>query len=142
MRKALFLLGLATVAVATQAQHLKPENVPAAVKSGFEKHFPNAKELEWEKENANYEAEFKLSGKEYSALLDQTGNLLETEVEISLGELPEQAKAYLKKEYAGKKIEEVAKITDAKNTVTYEVEVGGTDVIFNSAGQYIKSVKK
>jgi hypothetical protein len=142
MKKAMFVLGFAIVSLASNAQDVKKENIPASVTSAFVKLYPAAKEVKWEKENANYEAEFKVDGKACSVLMAQSGDLLETEVEISLDALPEQAKAHLKKDYAGKKIEEVAKITDSQHLVTYEVEIGGADIIFNAQGQYIKFIKK
>ncbi len=127
-------LGLTTV----QAQKIKESEVPVAVKEGFKKNFPNSKAEKWEKEGANYEAEFDLNKIETSVLLDATGNVLETESEINIQQLPTAATAYLQKNAAGQKIKEAAKITDSKGTVTYEAEAGGADYIFDSTGAFIK----
>lgn len=126
----------------TFAQKTQDKNVPAAVKSSFQKQYPDAKEVKWEKENGNYEAEFEQTETDYSVLLDASGNILETEIEISSDALPAKAKEYISKNYAGQKIKEAAKIIDAKGTVTYEAEIKGTDLLFDSNGVFIKEVKE
>ena len=142
MKKVMFLLGFATVAVATQAQNLKSENVPAAIKLSFEKHFPNAKEVEWEKEGANYEAEFKWKEAGHSMVMDTQGNLLETELEIKVDELPEAARKYIAEKYPNQKIKEAARITLQNGAVKYEAEINGKDVMFNGNGNFIQEKSK
>lgn len=78
---------------------------------------------------------------DYSVLIDASGNILETEVEIKIDELPASAKAYAAQHYAGQKIKEAAKITDSKGAVTYEIEVKGKDLIFDNTGKFLKEVK-
>ena len=70
------------------AQSLKEKEVPAPVRDAFERSHDGTKPDKWEKENGNYEAEYKSNGKEYSVLMDAQGNLLETEEEIRVSELP------------------------------------------------------
>ena len=70
--------------------------------------------------------------------MDASGNILETEVEINMDNLPANAKSYISKNYAGQKIKESAKITDSKGAVTYEAEVNGKDLIFDSNGNFIR----
>lgn len=126
----------------TFAQETPGKDVPAKIKAALQKQFPNAKEVKWEKENGNYEAEFDMNKADYSALFDVDGHLLETEVEIKVSELPNAALTYIKANYAGQKIKEAAKITNNKGTVTYEAEIKGIDLLFDSNGKFIKEVKK
>jgi hypothetical protein len=70
-------------------------------------------------------------------LIDASGNIIEKEVEISLNELPTKAKEFVSKNYSGQKIKEAAKITDAKGIITYEAEVKGKDLLFDSYGNFI-----
>jgi hypothetical protein len=42
----------------------------------------------WEAENGNFEANYKKNGGSYSEVFDKNGNLLETEVDIKVSELP------------------------------------------------------
>lgn len=129
-------------ATLANAQKMQDKDVPAIIKSAFQKQYPDAKEVKWEKENGNYEAEFELKETEHSALFDTSGNIIESEVEISSDTLPANAKEYVSKNYSGQKIKEAAKITDAKGTVTYEAEIKGKDLIFDSNGNFIKEVKE
>ena len=66
--------------------------------------------------------EFTLNKVESSALFDETGKIVETETEISVGELPQAAKAILTKNFAGYKLDEIEKSTDSKGVVSYEME--------------------
>ncbi len=120
------------------AQKMQERDVPPNVKSTFQKNYPVVKKVKWDKEDDKYEASFDLNKKDNSVLIDAQGNILETEVEIELTELPAGILEYLKKNYAGKQVKEIAKIKDEKGAVTYEVEIKGMDLIFDSSGKFIK----
>lgn len=141
MKKLIFLLAAVASVSFANAQKVSDKDVPAMVKSALQKNYPNAKELKWEKEKGNYEVGFELAKTDYSVLIDASGNILETEIEIKMDALPANAKAYVSKNYAGQKIREVAKITNSKGVVTYEVEVKGKDLIFDNSGAFIKEIK-
>lgn len=124
----------------TEAQKLKSSDVPAVVKSSFEKSFTVSR-VAWEKEDANFEASFKADGKEVSVVLDGTGNILETETEIKKGALPQAVLAALANEYKDYEVEEAAKI-EAAGVITYEVEVEQGkktfELIFDATGKLLK----
>lgn len=124
------------------AQKVSEKDVPQAVKSSFQKIYPNAKDVKWEKEGSNYEVNFDFSKTEYSVLFDANGNLIETEVEIPVDQLPKGIFDYVATHYKGQKIKEAAKITDSKGVVTYEAEIKGLDLLFDSQGTFIKEVKE
>jgi opacity protein-like surface antigen len=142
MKKFIFLMVAMAAMSFANAQKVQEKDIPALVKTGLQKQFPNAKNIKWEKEKSNYEAGFKLNGADYSALISTSGNLLETEESITIDKLPAVVKDYVSKNYPGKKIKESAKITDAKGVVTYEAEVNDTDLIFDSSGKFLKQVKE
>lgn len=123
------------------AQKISDKEVPAVVKSTLQKNYPDAREVKWEKEKGNYEAGFEHNHSEYSLLMDVSGKIIETEIEIKKEELPLKVKEYVAKNYAGSKIKEAAKITDAKGVVTYEAEVNGMDLIFDAQGNFIVANK-
>lgn len=141
MKKLLFLLAVMASVSFANAQKVSEKEVPAVVKSALQKSHPDAKGLKWEKEKGNYEAGFEVEENDYSLLIDASGNILETEVEIKTEELPANAKAYVAKHYVGQKIKETAKITDSKGIITYEIEVKGKDLIFDNLGKFLKEVK-
>ena len=138
MKKSAILLAAMFAVTFANAQKVSDKDVPTAVKTTLQKNYPNAKEIKWEKENGNYEAEFEVEETDYSLLIDVSGNILETEIEIKVDALPANAKAFISKNYAGQKIKEATKITDNKGVVTYESEIKGKDLIFDSNGNFIK----
>ena len=96
-------------------------------------------------EDGGYEAEFKIKGSDASVVYDKKGHRKALELAIKTVELPANILEYLKKNYATNKITEAAKITDDKNVVTYEAEIGkdgkSYDVLFDFNGNFIKIVK-
>jgi hypothetical protein len=134
--KNFFLALTLTAAFVMQAQKTTSETIPAVVKTKFASLFPNAKVEKWEKEGANYEAEFHEGKVETSAVFDGKGNHLFTEVEIPVKALPQGANAYLLK--MGLTAKEAAKMTDSKGIVTYEAEAGGEDYIFDASGNFVR----
>ncbi len=76
------------------------KNVPENVKKEFAQRFAGAKSVKWDNESANeWEAEFKLNGKEMTAAFDGSGKWLETEVELSIKDLPQAVSNVLKTEF-------------------------------------------
>lgn len=141
MKKVSLSLAVIFFTATTFAQKIAEKNVPASVKKAFQQKYPTATSVKWDKETPNYEASFDLNKIDNSVLIDAKGNIIETEVEISLSKIPKDAKAYIAKNYAGKKATEAAQITNAKGIITYEVEIKGMDIIFDSNGNFIKEVK-
>jgi hypothetical protein len=138
MKRSILLLAIGFIAIGANAQKLKESDVPPTIKNAFAKLYPSAKVEKWEKEQNNYEAEFHDVKTEISVLLGPNGQLLETEKEIAVSELPKAVSDYAAKNVAGKKIKEASKITDAKGTVTYEAEINEADYIFDAKGNFIK----
>lgn len=120
-------------------------NVPAAVKDAFAKEFPTVKKVSWDAEDGDFEAEFTLNGTDESATYDKTGHRKDLEVDIKTSELPAPVLEYVKSHYAAYKLIEGAKITNDKNVVTYEAEIGKDgkkwDVLFDATGKFIKQVE-
>ena len=140
MKKIMSLLIAGGIILAACAQKLDASKVPSAVKTSFAKDFPGAT-TKWEKENANYEANFKKDGKTMSALYDANGNRQETEVDIKISDLPQSVKNYIAQNYKGEKIKEAAIITRTNGEVNYEAEVKGMNVLFTKDGKFIKTAK-
>jgi len=138
MKKLALITATAMITSLSFAQGLKEKEVPTPVKASFQKLYTSAKETKWEKEKDNYEAEFEIEDKEYSVLMDVSGNILETELEISIDALPAKVKNYVLKNCSGQKIKEASKITDVNGNVTYETEIKGKDLLFDSNGNFIE----
>lgn len=143
--KKYLLLALATgLAGAAQAQELTPKQVPAAVAATLKKTHPTAKLVKWEKEAGNYEAGFKQGAAELSVVITAAGQLLETETEIRVAQLPAAVRGKLASTYAGYQVTEAAQIvTAATGATTYEAELRKPgkkmDVIFDANGTVVKT---
>jgi len=118
------------------------EDVPAKVKTTFAKKFPNSTNVKWVKESDNeWEAEFKMEGKEYSANFDNTGTWMETEYKIGTNEIPATVKATIEKEFAGYKIEE-SELSETADGKVYEFELKNDkeemEVVIDMNGNIVK----
>ena len=142
MKKLLMMVALGSaIAISACGQKLDASKVPAAVKSAFATKYAGLS-AQWEKEDGEYEANFKQDGNTMSAMFKPDGSFTESEMDIKVTELPASVLLYLKQHYTGKTIKEGAKITKADGTVNYEAEVSGKDVIFDANGRFIKEVKE
>jgi hypothetical protein len=139
MKKFLLVALAAILTTSSFGQKTSKDNVPQIVQDALNKSFPTAQNETWEKENQNFEAEFKLNKEEVSALFGPEGKLIETEVDIAIGDLPTPIVNYVSKNLPGKKIKEASKITNSAGNVSFEAEVGGKDYIFDSSGNLLKS---
>jgi hypothetical protein len=137
--KNLFLISVFSFSVSlTSAQTVKETEVPSPVKTIFNKQYPNTKVDKWEKEDGNFEAEFKQNKKEVSVVISPDGKIMETETKIENSALPKAAADYIAKNMASKKIKEVSKITFADKSINYEADLGDMDFIFDAKGNFIK----
>lgn len=118
------------------------QSTPSSVKSAFEKKFPKAKSVEWEKENdSEWEAEFKMNGVEYSANFSNDGTWKETEHEIKESELPSAVKSTLIDQFGDYKVEEVEMI-EAPEFSGYEIEIEKgeetIELVIDNSGKVLK----
>jgi uncharacterized membrane protein YkoI len=129
-----------TFSAAVSAQKADPSKVPAMAKQAFAKQYPGITG-KWEKENSNYEVNFKKDGKTMSAVIDEKGTILETETDITISSLPAGVESYIKTHYKGAAIKEAAQIIKANGEIIYEAEVNKKDVLFDANGKFIKEAK-
>src|SRR5882724_9864121 len=134
MKKMIVLVAV-MISFAAVAQKVQEKDVPAVVKSAFQKQYSKVAKAKWSKEGDKFEAEFEVNKEETSVVIDASGNITETETEIETNQLPKEVTEYLKSNYKGQSIREAAKITDAKGTITFEAEIKGKDLIFDSNGK-------
>ncbi|MCI1187153.1 PepSY-like domain-containing protein [Hymenobacter sp. DH14] len=133
----------ALLAPAAHAQKLAAAKVPAAAAAAFRQHFPGVKSVKWEKEGADYEAEFVQGKAEMSAVITAAGVLKETETEMPVAQLPAPVQKALATYYKAAKVTEAAKIvTAATGATTYEAEISQAgqhrDVLFRADGTEVK----
>jgi membrane-bound lytic murein transglycosylase B len=118
------------------------KNPPENVKKEFSQKFVGAKSVKWDSEKENeWEAEFKLNGKEMSACYDNLAAWTGTETAISEKELPAEVANTLKTEFAGYKKSQI-EIYESPEIKGFELVLkkGETsfEVIFDNAGKVIR----
>jgi uncharacterized membrane protein YkoI len=126
---AIFALGVC----GANAQKMTTDKIPNIIKESLAKLYPTAKAIKWDKEQADYEASFKIDGKGMSVLFDAKGMEKEVETDIKFLELPMPVQMALK----GKKVKEAAVIKKGGKTF-YEAEIGGKDLLFDAEGKSVK----
>src|SRR4051794_38735785 len=110
----LFLTFLLVATSIFAQKSIKGDKVPGLVKSALLQRYPNAKDVTWELEKGNYEANWGGKSKEdNSVVISRSGNVIETMKAIEISELPQPAIAYVKQHYKGAKITEAGRVTDA-----------------------------
>jgi hypothetical protein len=145
--KKLILVCAAAAFISVNAFSQNAKDLPAQVKTAFEKKFPGAQKVKWGAENkTEWEAEFVLNGKEYSANYNSDGTWMETEYEISVSEIPAAISATLTREFPGYKLgeTEISETTKGK-LYEFEVKTGKTEmeVVLKADGTLVKKeIKK
>jgi hypothetical protein len=135
MKKTILMGIMAFATLMSQAQKI---SIPEVVKAKVTSAYPKATGVKFEKEGKDFEAGFKNEGKDMSILMDEQGNILETETDIAVSALPKGVQDYLSKNFKGKKIKEAATIVDAKGMKNFEAEIGGKDYLFDEKGNLLK----
>jgi len=131
---------LIVMAAAFATISCEQQKAPPAVETAFNKSFPNTTVEKWNKEDDKYEAEFSKEGKSMSATFDVSGNLVETETDIEVSELPAAITAYVKTNYEGAAIKEAEIIQKGSDTM-YELEVKDAELLFDRNGNFLKAEK-
>ena len=136
------LLSLSVMFLAFGVIACGQKNVPQPVNTAFSQKYPAAASVKWASEEANeWEAEFKLNGKEMSASFDNAGKWLESEAEIAAKELPAAVSGTIAKEFAGYKTDEIS-ILETPELKGFEVGLkkGETvlEVVLDNAGKVLK----
>ncbi len=136
----LFALSNTTFAQEKENESKESIKVPAIVKSALAKKYTDAKNVTWEKENGNYEANWGgKSGEDHSVQYTPSGSFIEIVNAIPVSQLPAKVVGYIKQHYNGAKITEAGKVTDAKGKLSYEAEVHGKDIVFDENGNFVKA---
>jgi len=133
----------ALVLLSTAVSIFAQSKTPQAVLDAFNKKFPNATNVKWDKENAHeFEASFNLKGVDYSANYSDTGEWMETESNIAFNDLPKNVQTTFNASHPNAKVKEVAKIETSKGQTQFELEMKQgmktVEFLYNSDGTEIK----
>lgn len=121
--KNLKIAAIALLATASiTAQDIENDKVPTSLNTSFQKAYPNASDIEWEKDGVNFKVEFDQDNMENEIWYSNTGEILKTEKEVTLEDLPSAVISTIKNKYPKYDIDEV-ELIEAKGKKTYEVEL-------------------
>jgi hypothetical protein len=137
MRKLLLLALLSGIALEAGAQKISPARVPAAAKTAFMKAYPAVRHPTWEREDGNFEGNWKAAGQDHSAVFTPEGQFAGSEQDIDPATLPQPVHRYIER-HAGAKIKEASVNEDSTHVKTYEADVKGKGYIFDLKGHFIK----
>jgi uncharacterized membrane protein YkoI len=107
---------------AVSAQDLSANQIPSDLNSNFQKAYPNATDVEWEKEGMNYKVEFDNDKMENEIWYSEDGSIVKSEIEITENDLPSAISTMLKKNYSEYKVDEVDLINENGKKM-YEIEL-------------------
>jgi len=119
---------------------IKNPTVPKEIVASFSKTHPNAKLANWMKSNSIFIVSYKENNKNLWTTYDSNGQLLENKWKVLSTELPSETQDYVKKNNT-QGIQEYYKIIDASGTINYEVSSLQKSYIFNSEGEYYKTIE-
>lgn len=119
--KLIALIAFLAIGTSSVSASINKTKVPQAVLDAFNKKYPKATDVKWEKERLNYEVEFELESIEYEAEFSEDGTWLETETEIAEKDLPKEVVSAFKLKYPKAKIREIEKVETPKSSF-YEIE--------------------
>ncbi len=120
---------------------------PIPVEKAFKSKFPSANKAYWENEDSNqWEAEFRINKKRYTALFSSDGKWINTEGEIDVSDFPNALSKEVTAKYPESTILEVCKIETSKNETFYEAKIkttkGKRKVFMKDDGTFVKSMLK
>lgn len=141
MKKLILVIAIAGFITQSQAQKIKEKDAPGAVTAAFYKTHPTIKDASWSTDGNNFEASYNTDKTNIRVTYNPSGTVIETEAEITSSMLPVSVMEYVKANYKEEEIMKASKITAASGTITYLAEVNGMDLIFDSKGNHLKSIK-
>jgi len=136
---ACFLVGGTAI---SNAQDIYANDVPAAVKSSFQKAFPRATDVEWELKGSNYEVEFDMRTTDYKALYTPAGKTVFVEKDIPVRQLPAVVSKNVKAKYPQGRIDDADQINTG-GKITYKIDIDGRPDVnawYTADGKFIREV--
>jgi hypothetical protein len=120
-------------------ENLSDKEIPVAVMSSFKNSYPSVKDAKWTKEGIYYQGSFTKNDMDKRVTYDASGKLIKSHSEIESSALPPTAADYVKQHYNKEEVKKAFRVTDSRNTVTYEAEVKGDELNFDSEGNIINA---
>jgi hypothetical protein len=105
-------------------------DLPVRVKDEFKKTFPYANDINWALNNDKYEIEFYIGPDLYTAIYDDSGNMLETAIIISDDQIPEKLLAAIANKHPDAGLAYAEKVTTSKNEKFIRVVAESENMVY------------
>ncbi|HET7361714.1 MAG TPA: PepSY-like domain-containing protein [Salinimicrobium sp.] len=132
---------LAFGSFAMNAQDLNKDQVPNEVATAFENEYPQANDVEWEKNADYFDVEFEIDRKDHEIWYSASGEIVKHEEEVLENDLPSSITNAIASNYSDLHIED-AEMKTENGTTTYSVELENGNqektIIFDESGNVIK----
>lgn len=144
MKPILLFVAAVSLSMASCAQDIPASKVPSVVQNTVQAKFATASNIEWEKKNNSYEAEFDMANTEYSVYVSADGKLIVYKLDIPASELPSPVTTAINRDHAGYRIDDADKIE--KDGLTYyqvELEAKGKkdkNLVFAADGKLAEKI--
>lgn len=122
MKAVLFSTLLAAVLLASCSNEIQESKVPSVVKNTLVTTFSYTGPVDWEKEQGNYEAEFREDTLGYKALISPQGVLLRYKEPIAPSDLPAPVQQVLQEQYRDHGVEDLEKLVMGEQAY-YQLEL-------------------
>jgi hypothetical protein len=122
MKNTLFITIAILLSGFVNAQDLRKNQVPSVVLNSFNKSFPNAAKVDWEKKGDLFNADFEIGRRDHEILLNSKGQVVRHKQDIASKSLPIAVKNNINQKYKSFRIDDVEKIEEGKS-VFYKVEL-------------------
>lgn len=103
---------------------IAPGEVPSVIDNTFKTQFPDAEDVEWERNQEFYEVDFEWKNIDYSALLDEAGDLVKFKYDLPTSKLPQSVKNNFAQNHPKKSIDD-AEAVHENEIVYYQIETEG-----------------
>ena len=125
MKLIMFCVATIGISLTSCSQHIAPGKVPSVVKNAVQAKHPAATNVDWEKHNDLYEAEFAVDSQEVTMRVDAAGKIIMQKQDVTPNELPAPVFAVISGQYKAYVLDDAEKI-EKNGTIYYQVELDGT----------------
>lgn len=122
----------------TYAQDIPVKEVPSVVLNSFNKAFPQAAKVDWERKGELFNADFDIGRRDHEVWLNPKGAIVKHKKELRARELPSVISNNIRKNFKGFRIDDVDRYEEGKQFF-YKVELKNFSeekkVVFDAQGK-------
>jgi hypothetical protein len=138
MKTLIYILAIVGFISNSYAQELVKAEVPATIQKAFSRSYPKINNVEWKQTADSYTANYTENELERIVTYNAAGKQLQKEEQVTLTQLPTQTLKYINENHPDGNVKKARKITKAGGKSFYILNIKGLELIFDSAGKYLR----